>query len=57
MLADQTQYAIRINGQIVGVYATRTMAEAAIIMIPSATRPLAEVVAIQAGTNKEILLG
>lgn len=54
---ETTQYAIKVQGQVVGTYQTRTMAEAALIMMPAQARALAEVVTIQSGTGKQVLFG
>ncbi len=54
---ETTQYAIKVNGQVVGTYQTRMMAEAALMLMPASARPLAEVVAVQGGTGKQVLFG
>lgn len=54
---ETTQYAIRVNGQVVGTYQTRMMAEAALLLMPASARPLAEVVPVQGGTGKQVLFG
>jgi hypothetical protein len=53
-----TAYVVKVFGQVWGQkHATQQLAEAAIMMLPQAHQEIAEIVAVQRDTGKELLLG
>lgn len=54
---DNVQYKVQVRGMSMGTYPSRSLAEAAIFNLPADQRVLAEVVPVQQGTGKALLLG
>ena len=53
---QQTQYALKVNGAIIGKWPQKILADNALVALPLETQPLAEVVPVDSA-GRELLFG